>query len=833
MGELLVGRSAPADELLERLGERSRVVLYGEAGVGKTALVRAVLAGRGYREGGCLATLAWSPYLPLRRAFGHDLPDTTWTGDAEYVAAAVAEALAGETLFVDDVQWADPGSLRVIEVLGDSVPLVLAVRRGDPVAAEVLERLGVAPADRLDLDPLDPDDAADLVRALRPKLGSTDVQDLVRRSGGNPLLIEELADTDRGTESLHLAVLARCRALPDDQLDALALLTVAGRPLPATDVPGADGLVEGGLAVASEGYVTIRHSLVAEVIGDLISEDRERRCHLRLTELLTHPGEVAVHLLAAGEQQAAYDAAMRAVETARTPGERVAHLETAARCVDPETGAEFRLQAAEAANEVDESAKAAALLDDLPDRDDLRFRVSRQRAIIAYFEGDGTAQRAAMDAQVAAARPGTAEEVVTLAELSFMRLVVDGAYDESVALAERAAALAEQVGAGHVAALKAVADSYYLTGDDRWRAAMPAALARARTEGDFAREWRIANNFISAMETYGPQEDALALAAEMRRRCAEMRLLETQRNFEFREVNLAGHACRYDLVLDQAPALLAARGSAEQYVVDLSFTLASAQFDLGMVDEGLATAEGMLARASERARSSYHLVRAWGFLEAGLPDRALDEEPGFRAAELDQMRIALAGPVFAWAALETGADAPPPPPVIPDTGLVSGAGAELAGIAALRAGDPAGAADAFAAAVQGYDGHRRGVVRAGWAYGEALRLAGDPDAEPTLLAAEADARELGLVGVTNRCERSLRAMGVRRSAAIARSSDSPLTAREHEIVLLAAEGLTDKAIAARLGIAHRTVQTLVANARRKVGAENRRHLISLITGAAS
>lgn len=830
MGELLVGRAAPADELLERLGGGGRVVLYGEAGVGKTALVRAVLAGRGYREGGCLATLAWSPYLPLRRAFGRDLPDETWTGDAEYVATAVAEALAGESLFVDDVQWADPGSLRVVEILGDSLPLVLAVRRGDPAAGAVLERLGIGADDRIDLDPLEPDDAAELVRTLRPKLGSAEVQDLVRRSGGNPLLIEELADTDRGTESLHLAVLARCRALPEDQLDALSLLTVAGRPLPTSDVPGAAGLVEAGLAVAGDGYATIRHSLVAEVIGDLISDDRERRCHLRLTELLTHPGEVAVHLLAAGERAAAYDAAMQAVESARTPGERVAHLETAARCVDPETGAEFRLQAAEAANEIDESAKASALLDDLPDREDLRFRVARQRAIIAYFEGDGPAQRAALDAQVAVARPGTVEEVVTLAELSFMRVVVDGQYEESLRLAEQAVALAAQVDGGHVAALKALADSYYLNGDDRWREAMPAALERARADGDFAREWRIANNYISAMESFGPQDSALALATEMRERCAALRLLEIQRNFEFRELNLASHACRYDLVVDQAPALLAARGSAEQYLVDLSFTLAAAQFDLGMIDEGLATAESMLERASERARSSYHLVRAWGFLEAGLPERVLDEEPAFHATELDQMRIALASPIFAWAALETGAEAPPPPPVIPDTGLVSGAGAELAGVTALRAGDPAAAAEAFARAVQGYDGHRRGVARAGWAYGEALRLAGDPDAERTLLAAEADARQLGLVGVTNRCERSLRAMGVRRSAAIARSADSPLTAREHEIVLLAAEGLTDKAIAARLGIAHRTVQTLVANARRKVGAENRRHLISLVAG---
>ncbi|GAA3827173.1 helix-turn-helix transcriptional regulator [Nocardioides panacisoli] len=830
MGELLVGRSEPARALVDQLAERAwPVVLYGEAGVGKTALVRAALGGRGYREGGCLATLSWSPYLPLRRAFGPDLDPETWDGDAEYVAEAVTAALGEDILFVDDAQWADQDTVRVLELLAATVPLVLTVRRGDQGAAALLAR--IAAGARIDLEPLDGEDAAELVRTLRPRLTPSEVAEVVDRSGGNPLLIEELADADRGTESLHRAMLARCRDLPEQQLEGLALMTLAGRPLPERAIPGAEGLIESGLARSTDGYVAMRHALVREVVGELISEERRIRCHQRLAEVLTHPGEQAVHLQAAGDCGAAYDAAMRAVEEAATTGERVAHLQTAARCVGTESGAEFRLQAAEAANEIGECDTAAALLDGLPDRADLRFRIARQRTDIAYFRGDAEAHRAALAAQVEAATPGTIEELLTLVERSFLKLVVDSDVPAAAVLAEQALALAERIDEGHVAALKAVADAYYLGSDPRWRDAYPAALQRAQEEGDFARECRIANNYISATETYGPQSVARELARTMALRCADAKLLGLQRTFDFRRVNLAAHACEYDVVLAEASTLAAApTGLGVLDRTDLLFTLAIAQVDLGLVDLGLETTERIESLGSERGHSNYHLVRSWAFLELRRHDDVLVEEKAFREYEHDLARIAFATPVFAWAARETGAPHPTAPDVRP-RGLLGGALREVDAIALLREEEYEAAAVAFANAAAAYEGtHQRAGARCRWAHGEALRLAGDPAAAAALVDAEAHARGLRLVHVVSRCERSLRALGVRRSAATTRTDSSPLTARELEIVMLAAEGLTDKAIAARLGIAHRTVQTLVANARRKVGAENRRHLISLVSG---
>jgi DNA-binding CsgD family transcriptional regulator len=523
---------------------------------------------------------------------------------------------------------------------------------------------------------------------------------------------------------------------------------------------------------------------------------------------------------------------MRAVEQAETPGERVPHLETAARCVDPETGAEFRLRAVEAANEVDECDIAAALLAEVPDRPDLRFRVARARQVIGYFGGDSEAHRTAVDEERRLARPGTEEEVLALSDASFLKLVLDGAYEDAVDLAQRAAGLAQRIGAGRVAALKAVADAYYLSSDPRWREAYPEAVEAARVEGDFAREWRIANNYISAFETFGPQDRARALASDMVERCRQLRVLGLQRNFEFRELNLAAHAGEYDIVLRKAPALAnLSSGMAVQFANDLLFSYASAQADLGMVDDALETAEQIMQRDSERGRSNYHLVRAWIFLDDGRPEQVLVEEKAFREVDIDLARIALANPTFAWAALETGAAHPDMAPESPNYGMLAGAWIETSAIASLRAGEHTRAAKEFEEAAAAYDGlHVRAALRCRWAHGEALRLAGDPSAVEVLKAAEDRAQERGIVPVVRRCERSLRALGVRRSASVSRSSGSPLTDREREIVLLAADGLTDKAIAARLGVAHRTVQTQIANARRKLGAESRSHLISLVAG---
>jgi DNA-binding NarL/FixJ family response regulator len=66
----------------------------------------------------------------------------------------------------------------------------------------------------------------------------------------------------------------------------------------------------------------------------------------------------------------------------------------------------------------------------------------------------------------------------------------------------------------------------------------------------------------------------------------------------------------------------------------------------------------------------------------------------------------------------------------------------------------------------------------------------------------------------------------RRAAAAALGAES-LTDREHEVVVLAVEGLTAKAIGERLHISERTVETHLAHAYAKLGVRSRWELARL------
>ena len=162
---MLVGRDAQVAALAAGIADRAPTVLVGEAGVGKTELMRAAADATGLRvfEGGALSTLAWMDYLAIERAIGR-VP----AGDAPAIAAMIQTTIGDGVLLLDDLHWAAPATVEVVEMLAEHVRVVAAVRQGDPGAGPTIDRLIGAGFTRLEIEPLDPLDSADLIRQLRP-----------------------------------------------------------------------------------------------------------------------------------------------------------------------------------------------------------------------------------------------------------------------------------------------------------------------------------------------------------------------------------------------------------------------------------------------------------------------------------------------------------------------------------------------------------------------------------------------------------------------------------------------------------------------------------------
>jgi DNA-binding CsgD family transcriptional regulator len=130
------------------------------------------------------------------------------------------------------------------------------------------------------------------------------------------------------------------------------------------------------------------------------------------------------------------------------------------------------------------------------------------------------------------------------------------------------------------------------------------------------------------------------------------------------------------------------------------------------------------------------------------------------------------------------------------------------GSAGLAARDDQAALAAFeqALAIPEADRWPFDLARVRLAYGERLRRArAGRAAAAELTAAHAAFQRLGAMPWARRAAAELRAAGHAASAASASALAEPLTPQEHEIASLAAAGMTNKQIGARLYLSHRTV----------------------------
>src|SRR4051812_47564787 len=186
-GELLE-RGHELDGLHARLGEvaadgRGRLVLVGgEAGVGKTALVRRFCAGAVAPRalwGACDALFtprALGPFLDIAAAAGGELARIVADGarpqDVHAALAAEPRAVRPSVVVLEDLHWADEATLDVVRLLGRRIEaagaLVVATFRDDELGRAqrlrlVLGELATAAGvHRLRLAPLSAEAVAEL-----------------------------------------------------------------------------------------------------------------------------------------------------------------------------------------------------------------------------------------------------------------------------------------------------------------------------------------------------------------------------------------------------------------------------------------------------------------------------------------------------------------------------------------------------------------------------------------------------------------------------------------------------------------------------------------------
>jgi DNA-binding CsgD family transcriptional regulator/tetratricopeptide (TPR) repeat protein len=351
-------------------GRGSAVLVLGEAGIGKTSLVYALLAAAAGRArilaGACEDLLTPRALGPLRDAArsapaGPLAAALSPRADPDFVFAAVCEELASPPsptlLVIEDAHWADGATLDVLRYLGTRVqtlPTVLLVTyRDDSLPRDhplrgVLGTLGSRAAIRLQLTRLSTD-------AVREMAAPTNVDpgELFRLTGGNPFFVSEVLANPGATvpPTVVDAVLARMSALsPPAQatLDRLAVVPSGAevsllRALVDDLAPVAEA-ERAGVAEVRGDVVCFRHELARRAVAESLPASVRLELNADvLRALLTRPDpdlfRVLHHAVEAGDDAAVVTYGPAAAQEARRAG---AHRQAAA-CYEQVLGRGHRL----------------------------------------------------------------------------------------------------------------------------------------------------------------------------------------------------------------------------------------------------------------------------------------------------------------------------------------------------------------------------------------------------------------------------------------------------------------------------------------------------------
>ncbi|HEX6619117.1 MAG TPA: AAA family ATPase, partial [Solirubrobacteraceae bacterium] len=354
--------SALADALDAVVGARAGVVVFvgGEAGAGKTVLLRAFCDGRRDSArilwGACEGLLTPGPLGPLfdvAEVTGGELEElVSREARPHEVTGALIRELAGgrpTILVLEDLHWADEATLDVLRLLArkvEGVPtLVLASYRDDEldrahpltlVLGELASSRGVT---RLAV-PLLSEQAVGELAAPH----GIDAGELHRQTNGNPFYVTEVLAAGTGeiphtVRDAVLARLARLSAPARRLLEAIAIATPQAEvwlleALAAAELDGLEECLASGVVASQPDGVAFRHELARLAVEEALAPHRRVALHRAATAALAaqpgggaDPARMAHHADVAGDGAAVLRFAPAAAARAASLG---AHREAAA-----------------------------------------------------------------------------------------------------------------------------------------------------------------------------------------------------------------------------------------------------------------------------------------------------------------------------------------------------------------------------------------------------------------------------------------------------------------------------------------------------------------------
>ncbi|MGH2618901.1 MAG: AAA family ATPase, partial [Thermomicrobiales bacterium] len=337
----LLERDVIRDELRRRLrqaaeGRGSLSVLAGEAGAGKTVLLRqfieevrgdaVVLVGQ---CDGLSTPRALGPLLDiasaepaLQRLLNQDAPRDLLF---RTVLARLTSGSRPVLLAIEDAHWADEATLDLLRYIGRRIEatrsLVIVTYRDDEVGPRhpfrrVLGDLAAVTAvHRLSVPPLTAEGVATLAAG-----SGIDPEELYARTRGNPFFVTAVIEAGGGIPAtVRDAVLARASRLPASAwavLEATAVIGSAIDPGLLHQVAGPAGedlpaCLESGILEYQGHALAFRHELAREAVLSAISPADRKSLHTQVLQHLEaslngalHPARLAHHAEEAGDAAA-------------------------------------------------------------------------------------------------------------------------------------------------------------------------------------------------------------------------------------------------------------------------------------------------------------------------------------------------------------------------------------------------------------------------------------------------------------------------------------------------------------------------------------------------